>query len=431
MKVEGTSPDEGIYPRGFSSARKWHWPLVQSEKLVVLNYGKALRDGDRQSGNVPVYGTNGRCGWHDKPLTTGPGVILGRKGQGPLGVEWCDSDFWVIDTAYFVTRKTEQLDLRYFYYLVKYIGLNHLKDGTSNPSLSRPTFYDLLLPVPPLHTQCAISRFLATLDERIDLNRRMNETLEAIAGAIFISWFVDFGPVRTKMERRKVPAISSYIAQLFPSTLRDSVVGEIPLGWNSTRLSSQIDILSGGTPKTTQPEYWNGRVPWISVADTAPGPYITRTEKTITNAGLEQSATQLLPKETIIITARGTVGNTALTAEAMAMNQSCYGLRGRGQIGQLFLLYQVRQQLAILRANAHGSVFETITRSTFDSIEVVQPPDGLLLAYEQLARPLFDRILLNQRQNETLTDLRDALLPKLVSGEIRLGQAEMAIEARS
>jgi type I restriction enzyme S subunit len=89
----------GIYPRGFSLTNDWPWPLVKAGDLVALNYGKALRDPDRTHGDIPVYGTNGRCGWHDRPLMRGPGVILGRKGQGPLGVEWCDGDFWVIDTA--------------------------------------------------------------------------------------------------------------------------------------------------------------------------------------------------------------------------------------------------------------------------------------------------------------------------------------------
>src|SRR5258707_15544 len=160
MTAPSTVIKGGIYPRGFSVSQSWPWPVVKSEDIVHLNYGKALRDADRQLGKIPVYGTNGQCGWHNKALTTGPGVILGRKGQGPLGVEWCDSDFWVIDTAYFVTLKTDQFDLRYFYYLVKYIGLNHLKDGTSNPSLSRGTFSDLLLPMPPLQIQRAISPYV-------------------------------------------------------------------------------------------------------------------------------------------------------------------------------------------------------------------------------------------------------------------------------
>jgi type I restriction enzyme S subunit len=289
----------------------------------------------------------------------------------------------------------------------------------------------LRIVLPSGDEQRAIAVTLGALDDKIEMNRMMNETLGEIALAIFKSWFVEFDPVRTKMQGRKVLGVGYDIAALFPDTFQDSVLGEIPFGWTSTRLSGQMEILSGGTPKTTEPEYWNGTVPWISVADTAPGPYITRTEKRITNAGVEQSAAQLLPVETIVITARGTVGNTALTAAPMAMNQSCYGLRAKGQMGQLFLLYQVRHQLANLRANTHGSVFETITRSTFDSIEAIQPPDGLLVAYEQLARPLFDRILLNQSENETLVGLRDTLLPKLMSGEIRLSQGKKIVEARA
>ena len=81
----------GLFPRGFSATTRFPWPLVRADELVILNYGKALCEGDRKPGNVPVYGTNGPCGWHDTPIREGPGVILGRKGQGPLGVEWCDT----------------------------------------------------------------------------------------------------------------------------------------------------------------------------------------------------------------------------------------------------------------------------------------------------------------------------------------------------
>jgi type I restriction enzyme S subunit len=340
-----------------------------------------------------------------------------------------------IASSLVIVRAKEHCCQEYLYFcLTSPLGqklVTQHDNGSAQPNLSVRVLSNYVLPLPPLPEQRAIAHILSTLDDKIELNRRMNETLEAIARAIFKSWFVEFDPVRTKMQGRKVLGIGYDIAALFPDTFQDSVLGEIPFGWNSTRLSGQMDILGGGTPKTTQPEYWNGTVPWISVADTAPGPYITRTEKRITNAGVEQSAAQLLPVETIVITARGTVGNTALTAGLMAMNQSCYGLRAKGQMGQLFLLYQVRHQLANLRANTHGSVFETITRSTFDSIEAIQPPDGLLVAYEQLARPLFDRILLNQGENETLVGLRDTLLPKLMSGEIRLSQGKKIVEARA
>src|SRR5258708_7927209 len=148
-RVGNVSQTAGIYPRGFAPDTSFAWPLVRANQLVSLNYGKALVEKHRNIGTIPVYGTNGQCGWHDRSLAEGPGIILGRKGMGNLGIEWSNGDYWVIDTAYYVSAKDPDLDLKFFYYLIKYIGLNHLKDGTSNPSLSRDTFYSQLLPKPP------------------------------------------------------------------------------------------------------------------------------------------------------------------------------------------------------------------------------------------------------------------------------------------
>ena len=113
MASETSTTDAETYPRGFAKNIKWRWPLVPARKLVTLNYGRALRADNRSPGRVPVFGTNGQCGWHDASLAKATGLILGRKGQGPLGVEWCEKDFWVIDTAYFASTLTPDLDLKY------------------------------------------------------------------------------------------------------------------------------------------------------------------------------------------------------------------------------------------------------------------------------------------------------------------------------
>ena len=233
------------YPRGFSASAEWRWPLVPARELVTLNYGRALKADARNIGRIPVYGTNGPCGWHSEALTTGPGVILGRKGQGPLGVEWCDTDFWVIDTAYFATPLTSDLDLKYFYYLTKYVGLNHLKDGTSNPTLSRASFGAQLFPFPPLPKQKAIAAVLGVLDDKIELNRRMNATLEAMARALFQSWFVDFDPVRAKLDGRQPTGLDPTTAALFPSEFEDSELGTIPKGWEARPLAEMVQIVKG------------------------------------------------------------------------------------------------------------------------------------------------------------------------------------------
>lgn len=450
MAGDQVTMDGGIYPRGFSTTTTWPWPLIKSGDLVVLNYGKALREGDRRPGRVPVYGTNGQCGWHDESLALGPGLILGRKGQGPLGVEWCDSDFWVIDTAYYVTPKTDQVDLRYLYYLVKYIGLNHLKDGTSNPSLSRDTFASLLLPIPPRIRQRPIAYILSTLDEKIELNRRMNETLEGMAQALFKSWFVDFDPVidnalaagnpipeelqaraalRESLGDARKPL--EEVRSLFPSEFEyTEELGWIPKGWSVQSLDDLIELIGGGTPKTSVAEYWNGNIPWFSVVD-APNTYVfvIDTEKHITRLGVDKSSTKILPVGTTIVSARGTVGKCAMVGEPMAMNQSCYGIIGKIGISDIFVYYAIREKVADLQRSGHGSVFNTITRDTFKTIRIAFGKAELTKKLEEYIDPLFERILANRFHDKNLSILRDILLPKLLSGEIRVSEAEKQVEA--
>ena len=219
--------------------------MVPARNLVTLNYGRALKTSTRSPGKIPVFGTNGQCGWHDKPLTKAPGLILGRKGQGPLGVEWCDKDFWVIDTAYYASTLTPDLDLKYLYHLVKYVGLNHLKDGTSNPTLSRDTFGAQLFPLPPLAEQKAIATVLGALDDKIELNRRMNATLEAMARALFHSWFVDFDPVRAKLDGCQPVGLDQATADLFPEHLEETALGHTPKGWEVRSLDKIAHYLNG------------------------------------------------------------------------------------------------------------------------------------------------------------------------------------------
>jgi type I restriction enzyme S subunit len=396
------SPAGVTFPRGFRPG-SIRWPLVPARDLFELRYGKALVEADRRPGDVPVYGTNGQCGSHDTELFVGPGVILGRKGQGPLGVEWCEVGYWVIDTAYSLVPLRADIDLRFAYFLLKYIGLNHLKDGTSNPSLNREVFGAQALPLPPLPAQHSIARILGALDDKIELNRKMNVTLEQMARAIFKSWFVDFEPFRDK-------------------GMVDSPLGKIPKKWEAGALSDLVVLTGGGTPRTTEPSYWGGDIPWYSVED-APAEsdvFVIGTERSITKKGLAESSTRLLPRSTTIISARGTVGSCALTGAEMAMNQSCYGVRGANGRGDLFVYFAVRRAVGELRQVTHGAVFDTITRDTFKAIDASVPPPEVTRQFDTTVSPYLLRILNNLRESRTLAAIRDALLPKLISGELAM-----------
>jgi len=199
-----------------------------------------------------------------------------------------------------------------------------------------------------------------------------------------------------------------------------------------TRFAETIEIVGGGTPKTSVGEYWDGEIPWFSVVDAPTGSevWVVDTEKKVTRAGVENSSTRVLPVGTTIISARGTVGRIALVGVPMAMNQSCYGLRGRTGSHGFFNYFSTRELVARLQQHAHGSVFDTITRDTLAGLSVVKPPAGLIEAFEKRVGPGLERISAGLLETRTLATLRDTLLPKLISGELRVKDAESFLERR-
>ena len=191
-----------------------------------------------------------------------------------------------------------------------------------------------------------------------------------------------------------------------------------------------MNIIGGGTPKTRVKEYWGGDIPWFSVVD-APSEtdiFVIDTEKHVTQLGVDKSSTKVLPKGTTIISARGTVGKCALVGRPMAMNQSCYGIQGKNGESDYFVYFTIRRQVSDLQRSGHGSVFNTITRDTFKTIRTACPPSNLTTSYEKIVHPLMELVLANLHENATLTSLRDTLLPKLISGELRLPDAEKFVE---
>jgi type I restriction enzyme S subunit len=286
---------------------------------------------------------------------------------------------------------------------------------------------DILLP--PEAEQRAIAHILGTLDDKIELNRRMSETLEAMARALFKSWFVDFDPVRVKVAGLD-PGLPKPLADRFPDSFEDSGLGKIPGGWQVGPILAHAQLLSGGTPKTDRPEYWDGGIQWASAKDVSQssGSFLVETERTITERGLDESATQLVPAFSSVVVARGaTTGRMVLFGLDMAMNQTCYALATTTETP--FALYcGLREDIDALVRAAHGSVFDTITTSTFASSRIVLPPELLLKAFEERAAPVFHRVLRNTHECLTLAALRDTLLPKLISGDLRVKDAEKFIE---
>lgn len=277
------------------------------------------------------------------------------------------------------------------------------------------------LNLPPLDVQKDIADVLKKLDRKISVNQQTNQTLEEMAQAIFKSWFVDFDPVKAKMNGEQPEGMDAATASLFPEKLVESELGLIPEGWKVSTLSSLIQLTGGGTPKRSEETYWNGDIPWFSVRDVPSGSnvFVVDTDEKITELGLNKSSTKLLPKGTIIITARGTVGKLAFVGTEMCMNQSCYGIRGK-EVGDFYNYFNLNEAVSTLQRNTHGAVFDTITTKTFDTYSMAFSGVELANKFDAIVAPLLQKIEANVRQNIELETLRDTLLPKLLSGEIEL-----------
>jgi len=328
--------------------------------------------------------------------------------------------------------KAGLLDSTYLLYLLQadetQDQLKSRATGTTVLGIKQSELRKVPIRVPPYEVQKDAAAILKALDDRITLLHETNATLEAIAQALFKSWFVDFDPVCAKMEGRAPEGMDEATAALFPDGFEESELGAVPRGWKVQAFRDTINIIGGGTPRTTNLDYWGGDIPWFSVVDAprANDVFVVDTEKHITEAGLQGSSTKLLPTGTTIISARGTVGRLALTGCPMAMNQSCYGLRGKA--GDVYFTYFSTTRLVRqLQQRAHGSVFDTITQETFADVALSYPTSDAISAFEACVGALMLKIRENLLQVRTLSSVRDTLLPRLISGRLRLPEAQVLL----
>lgn len=358
---------------------------------------------------------------------------MGEVCMVPEGLECCVGQRQVL------LRPAAGVDGRYLFFALRSEFVRHQilwNEGTGSTVSNVRIPILKALKIPRLgNAEQYIGAILGSLDDKIELNRRMNKTLEAMVQATFRDWFVDFGPTRRKIEGATDPVEvmgglvanterARELAELFPASIGAS---GLPKGWEQSPFSEFVEIIGGGTPKTTNNAYWNGSIPWFSVVDTPPGSsvFVFETEKTITAEGMAESSARPIRPGTTIISARGTVGNLAVAAQEMTFNQSCYGLQGRDGVGDCYVFVASQQVVERLRSMAHGSVFSTITRQTFDGVSLPRVSRRCFSAFEEVVGPLFERIKANGWQNRTLADTRDLLLPKLMSGEVAIQMAEV------
>ena len=420
-----------------------HWEETTWGEAVELKYGKAIRGYQDAEEAYPVFGTNGQVGTHAQYLAEGPGVILGRKGAY-RGVHYSKQPFFVIDTAYYVAPK-QDFEMRWLYYAMQHYKLGQIDDGSPIPSTTRAAVYSSEFKRPPIEEQSDIAACLGSLDDKIELNRRMNESLEEMARALFRDWFVDFGPTCRQAEGATDPAAimghafppekAAALAPLFPAKLGDD---GLPEGWSTTRteeVSTKIAMGPFGSNIKVSTFVETG-VPIISGHHLHGTLMKHRDHKFITEEHADRLKNSNVFEGDIIFTHAGTIGQVSMIGtggefDRYVISQRQFYLRpDKSKISPLYLLmfFKSSEGQHELLANASQVGVPSIARpsSHLKGIEICLPPKDAMDVFESIVGKLFEKLIANQQENQTLAEMRDLLLPKLMSGEIRLKDAEAA-----
>jgi type I restriction enzyme S subunit len=304
--------------------------------------------------------------------------------------------------------------------------------GSRTPILNKGNFQKLTIKLPPLPLQKRISAVFGSLDDKIELNQRTNETLEALVRAMFRDWFVDFGPTRRMAAGESDPIailgglISEPVqaaksAALFPKVLREN---GLPDGWPVSTIGDEVETLLGGTPARSQKELWGGDIPWINSGKANEFRVLDASEY-ITDEGFRRSATKLLPKRTTLIAITGaTLGQVSLNEIEVCANQSIVGVIGNDKFPSEFVYCWIKENINTLISAQTGGAQQHINKNNVNELSLIKPSDVAVEAWRAMVLPLFDLIASNCVETRTLAATRDLLLPKLISGEIRLKDME-------
>jgi len=312
----------------------------------------------------------------------------------------------------------------FLYYLLKATDFNEVVSGTALPFINGSDLAKMEVEIPPLLEQRAIAKVLEALDEKIELNHRMNATLAAMARALFQNWFVDFNPVRAKLDGRKPTGLDEATTALFPATFQNSPLGPIPQGWEVATVGAIGDVVCGKTPPTAVSDYYGEDVPFITIPDMHGNVFAASTARKLSQAGANSQANKTLPPGSLCVSCIATPGLVVITSEDSQTNQQINSVVPH-QTQETYFWYWVLTGLGaeIASSGSGGSVLANLSKGRFETLQVINPPHTLIHAYHTTVRPLFENILANTHQSRTLATLRDALLPKLLSGE--LGVAEI------
>ncbi len=378
-----------------------------------------IRNGSIDWNTVPYCVINERD--YIKSKLEAGDIVIARTGATTGITEIIKENVDAVFASYLIRFRINKTKANPFfvgYVLKSYLWKDYVSSivgGSAQPGANAKQFSNFPINLPPLPTQTAIASILSSLDQKIEFNNAINRNLEALAQALFKQWFVEFNFPNEKGEPYKDSG-GEFI---------ESELGMIPKGWRVGKLNDILSVKGGTTPSTKEPKYWEGNLHWTSPRDlsTLEFPVLLNTDKKITEEGLKQISSGLLPKGTLLLSSRAPIGYLAITEIETAINQGYIAINCKQPYSNLFMLYWLRQYMESVIARANGSTFLEISKSNFKEIDVIIPCETIHNQFIEVVNPLFKQLVLFQRENNKLSSLRDTLLPKLISGEIEVNEA--------
>lgn len=372
-----------------------------------------------------------------EPNKARPGDLVftqrGTLGQVAIVPRSPYAEYIVSQSQMKLTPDPDKADVNYLYYAFlspeqqEYIRNTAIQTGVPHTNLG--ILKKTPIALPPLSVQRKVAGILGALDDRIALLRETNATLEAMAQALFKSWFVDFDPVHARARGEQAQGLPDHLAALFPDTLEESLLGLVPRGWRVMPVGDTVECLGGGTPDTKNAEFWEpAEHPWTTPKDLSglQSPVLLQTERKLSSAGLAKVSSGLLPAGTLLMSSRAPIGYLAIAQMPVAVNQGYIAMPPGGQLPPLYMLFWCRQNMDTIKSHANGSTFMEISKKAFRPLPALVPPAEIVAEFQNIAAPLFERLVENEKQAQTLATLRDTLLPRLISGALRLPEMEVS-----
>lgn len=408
-------PIGNSFPKNYGGTIMKYYTL---EEICSIEYGKDHKRLD--DGDIPLFGTSGVIRYVNASLYSGPSVMIPRKGT-LSGVYFSDKPFWTIDTLFYTKVNEDIVLAKYLYYYLKTLDFNNLDEGTTVPSLTRATLYQLKIPVPSLKEQEYIVSVLESIDCQIELNQAINDNLEAMARQLYEYWFVQFEfPDENGRPYKSSGGKMEYSHHLMRNT---------PMGWQIKKLDELADIKSGATPSTEVKANYAGDIVWVTPKDLSrqKSKFVYHSERCISKQGFESCSTSMVPVDSILVSSRAPIGLVSIAKKEVCTNQGFKTIVPKNSLDSIYLYYYVKYQINAIEQLGSGTTFREVSRQDLSAFPIlVVGNEYVYKKWVDLQKAIANNQFLLTKETNDLYKLRNTLINLLMNGQVSVNYSSYA-----